>query len=45
MDPLILSLSAAGIAILHTALGPDHYLPFAALGTARRWSLARWARP
>ncbi len=41
MDPLILSLSAAGIAILHTALGPDHYLPFAALGTARRWSLAR----
>ncbi|MEZ5513610.1 MAG: hypothetical protein R3F58_07040 [Steroidobacteraceae bacterium] len=41
MDPLILSFSAAGIAILHTALGPDHYLPFAALGTARRWSMAR----
>ncbi|MBK6598148.1 MAG: hypothetical protein IPG25_09795 [Proteobacteria bacterium] len=41
MDPLILTLSAAGIAVLHTALGPDHYLPFAALGAARRWSVAR----
>ncbi|MCB1623391.1 MAG: hypothetical protein KDI32_02305 [Pseudomonadales bacterium] len=41
MDPLIFSLSAAGIAVLHTALGPDHYLPFAALGAARRWTIAR----
>lgn len=29
------------VGIVHTVLGPDHYLPFIALSRARRWSLAR----
>ncbi len=33
--------SAAAIALLHTAVGIDHYLPFIALGRARSWSLRR----
>lgn len=33
--------AAAGIALTHTILGPDHYVPFAMLARARRWSLAR----
>ena len=37
----VLLLSAAGVAILHTLAGPDHYLPFIAIGRARGWSTAR----
>ncbi|MBL9214961.1 MAG: hypothetical protein JNG83_05750 [Opitutaceae bacterium] len=37
----VLLLSTAGVAILHTLAGPDHYLPFVVLGRARRWSTAR----
>ena len=33
--------TAATIAFLHAILGPDHYLPFTAMGKARGWSLAR----
>ncbi len=33
--------AALSIAVLHTAAGPDHYLPFIMLGRARRWSMAR----
>lgn len=40
----ILLLTAASIAFLHTILGPDHYVVFAAMGKARRWSLARTLR-
>ena len=29
------------LAVLHAALGPDHYLPFVMLARARRWSLQR----
>ena len=29
------------VAMLHAALGPDHYLPFVMLARARRWSLQR----
>lgn len=36
-----LVLTAIGIAVLHTAFGPDHYLPFVMIGRARRWSMAR----
>jgi sulfite exporter TauE/SafE len=35
-----LLLAAAAIGLLHTALGPDHYLPFLMLARARGWS--RW---
>ena len=39
----ILALSAAAIALFHTLLGPDHYLPFIAMARAQGWSLARTA--
>jgi ABC-type nickel/cobalt efflux system permease component RcnA len=35
---VILSGTAASIALIHTALGPDHYLPFIMMGRARQWS-------
>lgn len=35
---LLLALSAAGISIVHTATGPDHYLPFIVLSKANAWS-------
>lgn len=34
-------LAACGLAIAHTALGPDHYLPFLMLARARGWTLPR----
>jgi len=40
----LLILTAASIAALHTILGPDHYLPFTAMGKARNWSLAKTLR-
>ncbi len=36
-----LAATAATIGVVHTAIGPDHYLPFVMLSRARRWS-ARW---
>ena len=33
--------AAAAVAFMHTALGPDHYLPFLMLSRARGWSRAR----
>jgi len=43
MDGAFLSLlgAAAGVALIHTLLGPDHYLPFVMLARARRWRPAR----
>lgn len=38
-----LILAAAGIAVTHTLLGPDHYLPFIMLARAGRWSGTRTA--
>jgi ABC-type nickel/cobalt efflux system permease component RcnA len=38
---LILMASTAGVAVLHTLAGPDHYLPFIVMGRARRWSVRR----
>ncbi len=40
MDGLLLS-AAAGVAFLHTIMGPDHYLPFLMLAAARKWSWTR----
>jgi len=37
----VLVLTALTIAVSHTLLGVDHYLPFVALGKARGWSMAR----
>ncbi len=38
---IILTWTAAGIGLIHTLTGPDHYLPFIVMGRARRWSLFR----
>jgi nickel/cobalt transporter (NicO) family protein len=38
---LSLTLTTAGIAFVHTILGPDHYLPFIALAKSGKWSLAK----
>lgn len=37
----ILVATAATIGVLHTLIGPDHYLPFLAMAGSRRWSLRR----
>lgn len=37
----VLLFSTAGVAVLHTLSGPDHYLPFIVMGRARKWSAAR----
>lgn len=37
----VLMAGVAGVAVLHTLAGPDHYLPFVVMGRARRWSTAR----
>ncbi|MEM9172621.1 MAG: sulfite exporter TauE/SafE family protein [Pseudomonadota bacterium] len=42
-DVLALIATAASIGVLHTAIGPDHYVPFAALARARGWSAVRTA--
>lgn len=39
----VLALAAIGVGSLHT-IAPDHWVPFAALARAQRWSPARTAR-
>jgi sulfite exporter TauE/SafE len=38
VDLGLLILTAVSIGCIHTLLGPDHYVPFVAMGAARRWS-------
>lgn len=38
-DMMALILTAVTISFLHTASGPDHYLPFIVLSRSRKWSL------
>ena len=38
---IILTATAALVALIHTLIGPDHYLPFVVLAKARNWSLLR----
>jgi hypothetical protein len=38
-----LILAAAGVAWIHTVLGPDHYLPFIMLGRAHGWGRSKAA--
>ena len=40
-DLWILALTAGSIGVVHTLLGPDHYLPFVAMSRARNWSVPR----
>ena len=41
VDLGLLILTAASIGFVHTLLGPDHYLPFVAMGQPARWSTRR----
>ena len=36
-----LAITAFSIGVVHTLLGPDHYLPFVFMGRAGRWSRAK----
>ena len=38
---LLLCSTAATIGLVHTALGPDHYLPFVMMARVRKWSLKK----
>lgn len=40
-EQILLMASAASIGVVHTLIGPDHYLPFITLARTRRWSLLR----
>ncbi len=40
---LILCLTAASIGLVHTLLGPDHYLPFIVMSQAGKWSAKKTA--
>lgn len=42
-DLAVLVANAALVAVIHTAIGPDHYVPFIVMAKARRWSLLRTA--
>lgn len=35
--------TAASLGLIHTALGPDHYLPFIMMGRSRQWSISKTA--
>jgi nickel/cobalt exporter len=37
----VLIVSAATLGVIHTLLGPDHYLPFIVLSKARNWTRTR----
>lgn len=39
----ILAATAVSLGLIHTIIGPDHYLPFIVLAKARRWSAAKTA--
>lgn len=38
---LVLAGTGAGLGLVHTLVGPDHYLPFIVIGRARRWTLRK----
>lgn len=38
---IVLAGTAATLGLVHTVIGPDHYLPFIVMSRARRWSLAK----
>lgn len=38
---MVLLVSAASLGVIHTLLGPDHYLPFIVLSKARNWTRPR----
>ncbi|MBI5240267.1 MAG: sulfite exporter TauE/SafE family protein [Elusimicrobia bacterium] len=43
MENTAILATAASLGLIHTVLGPDHYIPFAALSQARGWSDSKTA--
>jgi sulfite exporter TauE/SafE len=43
MENTAILYTAASLGLIHTVLGPDHYIPFAALAQARGWSDSKTA--
>jgi sulfite exporter TauE/SafE len=37
----VLAGTAASLGLVHTVIGPDHYLPFIVIGRARHWTLRK----
>ncbi len=37
----LLAATAASLGFIHTIVGPDHYLPFAAMSRARKWAIGK----
>lgn len=44
LDAVALSATALSIGVIHTLLGPDHYVPFAVMSHAGGWSTCRTLR-
>ena len=42
-EVILLAVTAATVGLAHTALGPDHYIPFIVLSRARKWGAAKTA--
>jgi len=42
-ETIVLAGTAATIGLVHTILGPGHYIPFIALSKSRQWSGGRTA--
>jgi nickel/cobalt transporter (NicO) family protein len=40
-ETILLVGTAATIGLIHTLLGPDHYIPFIVLSKARKWGIAK----
>jgi len=40
-ESVLLFSTAAMVGLLHTAAGPDHYLPFVALSRAKNWTIRK----
>ncbi|MFH1786537.1 MAG: sulfite exporter TauE/SafE family protein [archaeon] len=40
-DLNLLLVTAASLGFVHTLFGPDHYIPFIAMGKARKWGIAK----
>jgi nickel/cobalt transporter (NicO) family protein len=40
---ILLCWTAASIGVIHTALGPDHYVPFVMMAKVRNWSMLKTA--
>jgi len=38
---VVLMVTAASVGLIHTLIGPDHYLPFIVMAKARKWSPLR----